>query len=69
MTTIAARLVPVATRSVYPSPRISSGTITVPPPTPNIPLNAPAAVPIAMSFRTRSRLTWIPAAGTGRDTR
>ncbi len=57
MTTIAARLVPVASRSPYPSQRIKSGTITVPPPTPNRPLNAPAAVPIATSFGSRSRDT------------
>src|SRR2546422_5307598 len=57
MTTIAARLVPVASRSPYPSQKINRGTITVPPPTPNRPLNAPAAVAIATSFRSRSRDT------------
>src|SRR5205085_9408294 len=33
----------------------SSGTITTPPPTPNRRLNTPAAVPIAISFKGRSR--------------
>ena len=47
--TIAARLVPVASRSPKPNQKISIGTITVPPPTPKRPLKAPAAVPIAAS--------------------
>ena len=51
MTMIAIMLVPVASRSPYPSQRINSGTITLPPPTPSRPLNAPAAVPITASFR------------------
>ena len=51
---IAARLVPVATRSPKANQRISNGTITVPPPTPKSPLKKPAAVPIAASFRFRS---------------
>ena len=41
--------------------------MTVPPPTPNMPLNAPAAVPIAASFNHRSPLASL--AGTGGDTR
>src|SRR5881275_3146493 len=44
-------LVPVASRSPYPSQMISRGTITLPPPTPSRPLSTPAAVPIAASFR------------------
>src|SRR5215207_6616053 len=46
-------LVPVASRSPNPSQTMSSGTITLPPPTPSRPLNAPAAVPITASFRVR----------------
>src|SRR5215211_1365809 len=57
MTTIAARLVPVASRSPYASQKIRSGTMIVPPPTPNSPLKTPPAVPIARSFRNRSRAT------------
>ena len=38
--------VAVARRSPKPS-MISSGTITIPPPTPNRPLKAPASTPIA----------------------
>src|SRR5919198_2258331 len=57
MITIAARLVPVASRPSYPSHRIRSGTMIVPPPTPNSPLNAPAAVAIADSLRIRPRDT------------
>src|SRR2546421_10905326 len=34
---------------------MSRGTITLPPPTPNSPLNTPAAVPIAPSFSQRPR--------------
>src|SRR4029450_6557970 len=34
---------------------MSRGTITVPPPTPNRPLNTPAAVPITPSFSQRAR--------------
>ena len=41
--------------------------MTVPPPTPNMPLNAPAAVPIAASFKNRSPLASLT--GTGGDTR
>ena len=41
ITAIAASEVPVATCSRYPNHRTSSGTITVPPPTPNRPLNRP----------------------------
>src|SRR5882757_3309776 len=59
--TIAARLVPVASRSPKPNQKISSGTITVPPPTPNKPLKAPAAVPIAASRSSSFR----PAATFG----
>src|SRR5215208_2118007 len=61
MITIAARLVPVASRSPYASQKMRSGTMIVPPPTPNRPLKTPPAVPIAKSFRNRSR-------ATGRDT-
>src|SRR3982750_4907342 len=57
MITIAARLVPVASRSSYPSQKIRSGTMIVPPPTPNRPLKAPAAVAIAESLRIRPRDT------------
>src|SRR5215211_7098301 len=57
MTTIAARLVPVASRSPYASQKIRSGTMIVPPPTPNSPLKTPPAVPIARSFRNRPRNT------------
>src|SRR5215216_5741315 len=57
MITIAARLVPVASRSPYASQKIRSGTMIVPPPTPNRPLNTPPTVPIARSFRNRSRVT------------
>src|SRR5688572_30738739 len=53
MNTIAASEVPVASRGPYPSQRISSGTITTPPPTPKSPENAPAAVPAAASRRSR----------------
>src|SRR5919197_1747289 len=53
MITIAASEVPVASRSSYPSQRMHSGTITVPPPTPKSPLNTPAPAPIAASFSVR----------------
>src|SRR4051794_34728194 len=53
MTTIAASEVPVASRSSYPSQRMSSGTMIVPPPTPNSPLKAPA--PVAITARRTSR--------------
>src|SRR3954454_20555567 len=46
-------LVPVASLAPKPSQTISIGTITLPPPTPSRPLNAPPAVPIAASFRIR----------------
>jgi trehalose 6-phosphate phosphatase len=55
MMKIDVRLVPVASRSSYPSQKIRSGTITVPPPTPNRPLNAPAAVAIAAKVSNRGR--------------
>src|SRR5919197_4330926 len=55
MITIAASEVPVASRSSYPSQRMHSGTITVPPPTPKSPLNTPAAAAIAASFSVRLR--------------
>ena len=42
MITIAASDVPVASRSPNPSHSTSSGTITIPPPTPNSPLKSPA---------------------------
>src|SRR3954447_5502545 len=57
MSTIAARLVPVASRSAYASQKIRSGTMTVPPPTPNRPLKKPPTVPITSSFSKRSRVT------------
>ena len=57
MSTIAARLVPVASRSPKASQKISSGTMTVPPPTPNRPLKKPPRVPITSSFTKRSRVT------------
>src|ERR687886_2668380 len=55
ITPIAASDVPVASRSPKPSHRTRRGTITVPPPTPNRPLNTPAAVPITPSFSQRAR--------------
>src|SRR3954462_4937547 len=57
MTTMAARDVPVASFVPKPSQSTSSGTITDPPPTPNRPLNTPAAVPIAPSVSQRPRVT------------
>src|SRR5919198_3902797 len=53
MTTIAASDVPVASRSPYPSQRMSNGTMTVPPPIPNRPLKSPASVPVAASASSR----------------
>src|SRR3954471_10705119 len=50
---IAASEVAVATRSSKPSQRTSSGTITVPPPTPSSPENRPARVPITPSWSVR----------------
>src|SRR3954465_5667558 len=50
---IAASDVAVATRSSKPSQRTSSGTITVPPPTPSSPENRPARVPITPSWSVR----------------
>src|SRR5215212_2351709 len=47
MITIAASDVPVASRWPYPIQSTSSGTMTVPPPIPNRPEKAPAAVAIA----------------------
>src|SRR4051794_3149318 len=52
MTRIAMSDVPVASRSPYASQRMSSGTITVPPPTPKRPLKKPAAVPMTASRRS-----------------
>ena len=46
MITIAQSDVAVARRSPKPS-MISSGTMTIPPPTPKSPLKAPARIPIA----------------------
>src|SRR3954468_1486427 len=57
MSTIAARLVPVASRSPKASQKMRSGTMTVPPPTPNRPLKKPPRVPITSSFTKRSRVT------------
>src|SRR3954453_8716201 len=53
MTMIAASEVAVATRSSKPSQSTSSGTITVPPPTPKSPENRPARVPITPSWSVR----------------
>src|SRR5215203_1044586 len=47
---IAASDVPVATLLSNPRSRISSGTITIPPPTPKRALNRPATSPMARSF-------------------
>src|SRR5919198_5551848 len=55
MTTIAASDVPVASRSPYPSQRMSNGTMTVPPPIPNRPRKSPASVPVAASASSRRR--------------
>src|SRR6476661_6806576 len=55
MITIAASEVPVASRSSYPSHRMKSGTMTVPPPTPKSPLKTPAPAAIAASFSVRLR--------------
>src|SRR3954452_1793592 len=49
MTAIASSEVPMATRSGYAKRSTSSGTTTAPPPTPNTPLNSPAAEPTAAS--------------------
>src|SRR5689334_16466749 len=57
MSTMAARLVPVASRSPNASQKISIGTTTVPPPTPNRPLKKPPRVPITSSFNRRLRVT------------
>src|SRR5947209_8778176 len=54
ITTMAASEVPVAARSPYPSHSTRKGTITIPPPTPNSPLNNPAAVPVTASFSVRA---------------
>ena len=51
MPTMVARLVPVAMRGEKANQAISNGTITVPPPTPKSPLNAPAAVPMMTSLQ------------------
>src|SRR3954451_22115121 len=59
MITIAASEVPVASRSSWPSQRMNSGTMTVPPPTPKSPLKMPAAAAIAASFS--DRLCGMPA--------
>src|ERR1700680_3322496 len=61
MKTIAAREVPVASRSPYPIHSTSRGTITEPPPTPKTPLKRPAAVPIAASLNERPAT--VPATG------
>src|SRR3954464_738862 len=53
MTMIAASEVALATRSPKPSQSTSSGTITVPPPTPSSPENKPARVPITPSWSVR----------------
>src|SRR3954447_6444080 len=53
MTMIAASEVALATRSPKPSQSTSSGTITVPPPTPSSPENRPARVPITPSWSVR----------------
>src|SRR3954454_13836558 len=55
MTAIAAREVPVASRCPYPSQSTRRGTMIVPPPIPNRPENAPAAVAMA-ARRTRGIL-------------
>src|SRR3954452_11931566 len=49
MTAIASSEVPMATRSGYAKRSTRSGTTTAPPPTPNSPLNSPAAEPTAAS--------------------
>ena len=53
ITQIAASEVPVAVALLVAEPQHSSGTMIVPPPTPNRPVNAPAAVPIAARRRSR----------------
>ena len=53
---IAASEVPVATLPSKPSARISSGTITMPPPTPKRALKSPATSPIATSFSGTARI-------------
>ena len=50
--TIAASEVPVASRAGKPASIISSGTATMPPPTPNSELNSPATRPIATILRS-----------------
>src|SRR3954452_570921 len=57
MMTMAASEVPVARRSSNANQRMSRGTMTVPPPTPNRPENTPAVVPMAASFRVRPPAT------------
>src|SRR5919108_1255736 len=74
MIAIAASDVPVATCSRNPNHRISRGTITVPPPTPKRALNAPAAVPVAVSLTRSARdmvgdTRCMPAAGLNRAER
>src|SRR3954467_5782240 len=55
MMVMAASEVPVASRSPYSSQSTRSGTMTMPPPTPNRPENNPANVPISPSVRVRPR--------------
>jgi trehalose 6-phosphate phosphatase len=53
MITMAASDVPVASRSPNAIQSTSSGTITVPPPTPNSPENSPARVPMTANLSVR----------------
>src|SRR3954463_13384460 len=55
MIVIAATEGPVASRSPVSSHSTSSGTITMPPPTPKSPENRPASVPMTPSVRVRPR--------------
>src|SRR3954454_10365863 len=55
MSAIATSEVPIARRSAYPKRRTSIGTMIAPPPTPNSPLNSPAAEPIAARPNIRRR--------------
>src|SRR3954462_14296285 len=53
MSAIATSEVPIARRSAKPKRSTSIGTMIAPPPTPNSPLNSPAAEPIAASPSNR----------------
>ena len=69
--TIAASDVPAASRWSNPRISTSSGTITVPPPTPNRPDMRPASRPTPMQVRTNARVARARVAGsiTGQSSR